>query len=63
MVENQIPVCLCCEVMMPELEEQVIRLKSDLAALREINKTLRIQLNDRIGAHVSNSTESLRRDS
>jgi len=49
--------------MVPELEEQVIRLKSDLAALREINKTLRKQLNDRTGAHVSDSTESLRRDS
>lgn len=58
MVENQIPVCLCCEVMMPELEEQVIRLKSDLAALREINRTLRAQLNDRICSDDSTSTES-----
>lgn len=48
--------------MVPELEEQIIRLKSDLAALKEINRTLWKQLNDRTSAHVSDSAESSRRD-
>lgn len=59
MVEDQKPVqCLCCEVMLPALEETVQQQRTLIKLLRLTIKDQR----DRLSAYRSNSAESSRRN-
>lgn len=60
----ELPNCICCEIVVPSLEQTIATQKTDIAVLAQINKHHRAmikrlteKLNDRTGKHDSLTAE------